>query len=187
MSNTTNNSLTKSHKGKFGKDFVFRTRDNVSIMAHPAKKSNKVPGESQIAVRRRFKMASRWAKQALADPDTLAFYQSVSDGMKTPYVMAVADYMRPPQVGSIDTSRYSGNIGDRIIVDATDNIKVKSVTVAIKGKDGIMIETGPCVEDLEADKWHYTATVNVPDLAGVIISAVALDTPNHPGELEVTL
>ncbi|MCK9422206.1 MAG: hypothetical protein M0Q38_06380 [Bacteroidales bacterium] len=187
MSKTTNNSLTKSYGGKFGKDFVLRTRDDVSIMAKPPKKSLKEPAESQMAIRYKFKTATRWAKQALQDPDLLAFYQSKANGMKTPYAIAVGDYMTSPIVKEIDASGYNGIIGDRIRIAAIDKVKVKSVTVTLTGNDGSMIESAPCVESLEANAWYFTATVAVPDLTGVKITAVAHDIPQHTGELEMTL
>jgi len=187
MSKTSDNSLTKFYKGKFGQDFVLRTRDDTSIMAKPPKKSSKEITESQEELRRKFKTATRWAKQALQDPELLAIYQSLASGMKTPYALAVGDYMNPPQVKSLDVSAYQGNVGDVIRVVAFDKIMVKSVTVTITGSDGTLIESGPCVEDLNLADWFYTATVPIADLTGVVVRAVAHDIPMHTGELEVTL
>lgn len=187
MSKTSDNSLTRTYRGKFGKDFVFRNRDNMSIMAKPPKKSAKAPTESQIEVRKKFKNAARWAKQALQEPDTLAFYQSVAKGMKTPFAKAVADYMRPPEVVSINTEAYQGNIGDRISVVAVDNLMVKHVTLSIYNPDGSLAETGQCVDSFNEDTWYFTATVAVADTAGLVVRAIAEDIPCHKGELSVTL
>jgi hypothetical protein len=187
MSNTTENSLTRTYRGKFGKDFVLRNRGDVSIMAKTPKKNSKEPAESQVATRRKFKTGTRWVKEALKDPDKLAFYQSIAQGMKTPYVMALSDYLHAPTVDDIDVSNYNGNVGDKIMVVATDKIKVKSVAVAITSAIGELIETGPCTEDLSADAWCYVAKVVVSDLAGVIVKAVAEDIPCHTGTLELTL
>lgn len=166
MSNTTENSLTRTYRGKFGKDFVLRNRGDVSIMAKTPKKSSKAPADSQLAIRRKLKnlAGSRWAKEALKDPETLAFYQSIAQGMKTSYVMALSDYMHTPTVDDIDVAKYKGNVGDKIMVVATDNIKVRSVTVTINSAKGELIETGPCTEDLSADAWCYNATAAVADL-----------------------
>ncbi len=105
MSNTTDNVLTKTYRGKFGKQLVFRNRDDVSIMAKPPKKNRKPWADTQLAQRRKFKMASRWAKQALLDQDTLAAYTALASGMKTTYVLAVTNYLRPHEVSK---SLYQG-------------------------------------------------------------------------------
>jgi hypothetical protein len=156
-------------------------------MAKPPKKKRKAPTESQLAVRRKFKLASRWAVNALMDPEKLAIYQAKASGMKTPYVIAIKDYLCPPEILEINYSNYNGNVGDKIKVVAEDDVKVKSVTVTITDKTGVMIETGPCIEEPGTDSWYFTATVSVADLAGVVISAVAEDIPSHTGTLDVTL
>jgi hypothetical protein len=187
MSNTTENVLTKTYRGKFGKQLVFRNRDEMSIMAKPPKKSLKPAADSQLAVRRRFKMASRWAKQALLDPDTLAAYAALASGMKTPYVLALTNYLRPPEISEIIVSGYAGTAGDKINVIAVDDFEVTGVTVKIIDASGTMIEQGPCQEDLSADCWIYTATETVADLSGLVIRAEAKDIPCHIGSLEITL
>jgi hypothetical protein len=187
MSNTTENVLTKTYRGKFGNQLVLRNRDNVSIMAKPPKKSQVPPSETQLAVRRKFKMASRWAKQALQDPATLAAYTARATGMKTPYVLAVTNYLKPPEVVEIITSGYAGEPGDTIRVVAADDFEVTEVTVKITDAAGTLIEQGACVEDLSADCWIYTTTVAVTDIEGLVISASAKDIPGHYGFLEITL
>ena len=95
--------------------------------------------------------------------------------------------MTPPQITDIIVSEYSGAVGNTINVVATDDFKVTDVTVTITDADGALIEKGTCQEDLSADCWVYTATVAVPDMSGVVITAVAKDVPGHPGTLEITL
>ena len=187
MSNSTDNVLTKTYRGKFGKQLVFRNRDEMSIIAKPPKKSLKPAADSQLAVRRKFKMASRWAKKALLDPDTLAAYKAMASGMKTPYVLAVTNYLRPPEIREIIVSEYSGEVGDKINVVAFDDFDVTGVKVKITDASGTLIEQGPCQEDLSADCWVYTATEAVTSLSGVVIRAEATDIPCHTGSLEITL
>lgn len=187
MSNTTENVLTKTYRGKFGKQLVFRNRDEMSIMAKPPKKSLKPAADTQITQRRKFKMASRWAKQALLDPITLAAYMAMASGMRTPYVMAVTNYLRPPEVREINASGYSGEAGCKIRVVAFDDFDVTGVTVKITDATGTLIEQGSCQEDLSSDCWVYTATVAVTSLSGVVIRAEAKDIPCHTGSLEITL
>ena len=187
MSNSRENVLTKTYSGKFGDQMVYRNRDGMSIMAKPPKKNLKNVANTQLAQRRRFKKACRWAKNALLDADTLAEYKAVARGMKTPYNMAVTNYLRPPEVSGIIVSEYFGEVGNKINVLAYDDFKLKSVTVIITDATGALIERGPCQEDLSADCWVYTATVAVSDLTGVVICARATDIPNHTASSEITL
>ncbi len=187
MSNTTENVLTKTYRGKFGDQMVFRNRDGMSIMAKLPKKNMKPVAESQLAVRRRFKMACRWAKQALLDPDNLAEYAALASGMKTPYIMAVTNYLRPPEVREIIASGYTGEAGNKINVVASDDFKVTGVTVKIIDASGMLIEEGPCQENLLADCWVYTTTVAIASLAGIVITAQAKDIPCHTASLSITL
>ena len=187
MSNTTENVLTKTYSGKFGNQVVFRNRGDKSIMAKMPRKNTRPVSAAQSAVRRKFKVACRWAKLALQDPDTLAAYQAQASGMKTPFVLAVTNYLRPPEVRSIVAMGYSGAAGGKICVEAFDDFRVTGVTVKITDASGTVIEQGPCQEDLAADCWVYTATVSVTSTAGATITAEASDFPGHTGLLAITL
>jgi hypothetical protein len=187
MSNSRENVLTKHYSGKFGDQMVFRSRNGLSIMAKPPKKTLKDANESQLATRRKFKMASRWAKDALQNPATLAEYTAMASGMKSPYVMAVTNYLCPPKINGINVSRYAGEEGNKIEVLATDDFKLKCVTVKITDATGTLIEEGPCQENLSSDCWEYTVTVTVTSLTGVVVCAAATDIPDHTTSLVVTL
>lgn len=184
---TKDNSLTKTYQGKFGEDFVLRNRGKVSIMAKPPKQSTKKLAGSQQAIRERFKQASIWAKDALQNPATLAYYKARCTGMQTPYAMAMADVMGVPEVREINVSKYNGAVGDQINVSAWDKFKVTGVTLKINGADGATIESGPCTQDIMSGIWNYTATVDLPDLIGVTVTATAIDFPGHNVEDTVTL
>ncbi len=187
MSSTNDNSLTKNYRGKFGNQLVYRNRGGVSIMAKLPRKSQKPAGEAQLAQRRKFKMASRWAKQILLDPVMLAEYTMRADGLKSPYNLAITNYLRPPEIQEINIMEYNGEAGSKIKVVAVDDFKITGVTVKITDAAGSLIEQGPCYEDLSADCWVYIANVAVTDLSGVVIRAEASDTPCHTTSLEITL
>ena len=187
MSTSTENVLTKLYGGKFANQMVYRTRDGVSILAKVPKKSQKEANNKQLATRRKFKMASKWAKKALQDPIVQAEYAALASGMKTPYIMAITNYLRPPVIDGINPSKYTGEAGSIIEVLANDDFKLKGVTVEIIDASGTLIESGPCEQNLSDDCWEYTATVAVANLTGVTITAVATDIPNHKATLFVTL
>jgi hypothetical protein len=187
MSSTTENYLTKNYRGKFGNQMVYRNRGDVSIMAKPPKKSAKEPTAAQMEIRRKFKQAVRWAKEALLDPANLAIYSAKATGMMTPYVVAMSDYLKPPVVHMIDSSGYKGVAGDQVLVLATDFTRVTGVSVKITDADDNVIEEGPCVEASNLDHWVYTATTVVDSLNELVITATATDIPGHTGTLLLNL
>ncbi len=93
MSITKSNAITKNYRGKFGDQVVFRNRFGHSVMAIPPKRSKTGPTENQVAARRRFLLASRYAKNILQDPDMLAAYTAkLRDGL-SPYILALTDWL----------------------------------------------------------------------------------------------
>ena len=187
MSITKSNAITKNYRGKFGDQVVFRNRFGHSVMTIPPRRPKTGPTENQVAARRRFMLASRYAKDVLQDPDMLAAYMAKSRDGLSPYILAVTDYLKPPFVDQVDASGYLGNPGDPIIVVAGDDFQLAGVTVKITDADGIMIEQGACVPNLTAGNYVLTSTVAVSNVAGTTITAKATDTPGHTAGLSVTL
>ena len=187
MSKTRENSLVKNFQGKFGDQFVYKTVDGVTILAKLPKRSLNPPTESQADVRENFSMAADWAKNALLDPDTLAAYSARAEGMRTPYILAVTNYLKPPKVKSIDASDYTGAAGSLIRVKAWDSFEVKSVSVKITDATGALIEEGACQLHPDDRIWVYTATEEVTNRTGVVVTAVVKNRPNHTGSLSLTL
>ncbi len=187
MSITKSNAITKNYRGKFGDQVVFRNRFGHSVMAIPPKRPKTAPTENQVAARRKFLLASRYAKNILQDPDMLAAYMARSHDGLSPYILAVTDWLNPPFVDQVDASGYHGNPGDRIGVVAGDDFELTAVTLKIVDADGALLEEGPCVFNLITGNHDFTATVEVSTLAGATIIAKATDTPGHTAELSVTL
>ena len=187
MSNSKSNAITRNYKGKFGDQIIFRNRNGKSIMCLPPEKSSSQPSDSQLAIRQRFRLASRYAKNVLLNPDMNALYATRAVNGMTPYLVAMTDHLRPPYVSEINTCDYTGNPGDKIHVAADDDFAVTEVTVSIFDAQGIEIEKGTCVQDSITSYYDYTATVSVANLTGVEIIAKARDYPGHVGDHFVTL
>jgi hypothetical protein len=187
MANSNANVITRDLHGKFGDQVVFRTSDGESITANVPDTYNATPSEAQLAVRERFKEATLWAKNTLADPDMLAAYSAKATGRMTAYTLAVADYLRAPKVTRIDVTGYSGHAGDIIFIKAIDDFKVKEVKVGIVGPDGNVLEKGNCVADANGIFWLYTATAENDPPQGTVITATAKDNPGNTGSMSVTI
>jgi hypothetical protein len=80
--------------GKFG-GLVFRQRpDGTTTVSRAPAKSNNKPSPAQLAQRRRFKEATAYANEILADPEGIAHYQErARRSNQTPRALAVSDYM----------------------------------------------------------------------------------------------
>jgi hypothetical protein len=187
MSNSKDNVITRNLHGKFGNQVVFKTRNGKSISANVPKTTKAAPVASQIATRDRFRKAVIWAKNALADPVQLAAYQAAATDGKSAFVVAVTDFLKPPRISEVDCSAYKGHVGDKIIVFAIDDFKVKEAGVKICNPSGTVIESGTCQPDVSGQNWQYTATTEVPSLSGMVITGIATDNPGHSVELSVPL
>ena len=79
--------------GKVG-NVIFRQMANGTVSVSPAPvRSTAKPSEAQKAHRQRFKEAAAYAKAALADPELRARYEAQATSDKTPYNLAVSDYL----------------------------------------------------------------------------------------------
>ena len=187
MSNSRENVITRRLHGKFGDQVVFRTRNGKSVTADIPKRSRKQATTPQVHTRDRFKLASIWAKTTLEDPAMLAAYAAKATDGKTAYVLAVTDFLKPPRISEISVAGYSGHPGDVIRVAAFDDFMVVDVKVKIRDAAGTLLEEGTCLPDSRRMFWLYTATVEVTDLTGVEITAIATDNPDHTGEDTVVI
>jgi len=184
---STTDDLIKTYSGIFGNLMVARNRNGKTVMVIPKKRITTTPTVNQARVRREFSYASRYAKSAMEDAERRAAYAArARDGMSA-YTMAMTDYLRPPSVDLIDATRYQGNPGEKIAVSAYDNFELTGVILKIVDTAGELIEAGPCEFNLTTGNYDFTATVAVPDRTGVVITAIATDTPGHTAELSITL
>jgi hypothetical protein len=184
---STTDELTKNYSGIFGNMMVARNRKGKTILTIPPTKPKRVPTEKMVNARRQFKLAANYAKTVLQDPVKLAAYAAKAHDYLTPYVLALTDYLKPPVVTQVDASRYLGQAGDKISVTAFDDFALTDVSVKVADATGALIEEGVAVFNLTNGNHDFTATVAVPDLAGVVITATATDNPGHPTELSITL
>jgi len=86
-----------------------------------------------------------------------------------------SDARLPPKINSLLTQGYTGKAGSCILVQATDNIKVKRVTVSIYDSEKSLVEESEAVENGDGFNWIFTAIVAVESIAGFVIEARAYD------------
>lgn len=178
MSNSNQNVLASTFKGKVGKQFVMKTMNGKSVIAIPPKKTTKPKTVNQVAHNNTFKEAIEYAKRSKLNPVLYQFYQSIRKPGQSAYTNAVSDFMKPAWITGIDTNKYKGEVGDNLRIFAGDNFRVVSVTVTINDPDGNLLETGEAA--IQDTSWDYTATVANATVAGSTVDVLVYDQPGHP-------
>jgi hypothetical protein len=177
MSKSRNNT-TAGLSGKTDQ-FVYRQVSGRTIVAKPPKKSTKAPTERQVAVKMKFRKAAAWSKSVLTDPAVLLEYKlaGTKRGVNA-YTSAMRDYLNPPSIDEIDTSKYLGQVGGIISIIAMDDFKVASVFVRIEKADGSLVEDG--VATASGDGLHYLFTSSIAgNISGNKVIVTATDMPGN--------
>jgi len=185
MGQVKENLLTKGFSGRIGDEIVFRQVGNRTLFSKRPRRSTIVTPNQQ-AQRDLFSKAVVFAKTMLLNPETLADYENRAKlaGIDSAYRAAITDYLKAPQLSSMDTDYYKGAVGDVIWIIALDDFKLQHMMVTLQRPDGSLIESGAAV--LEQGRWKYIATQASP-IAGVKVTAVATDRPGKEAKLEKVL
>lgn len=186
MAVVKDNIITDGLSGMLGGKIVFRKMgDKTVVSTRPV--NTAAPTDGQLAVRERFQEAVIYAKAAADDPATNAIYDPTAKKRKrTVYQVAVADFFKAPKINEVNLSDYKGQLGDVIMIRATDDFEVVKVEVEIVNPDGSVVETGLAVNQGN-NVWKYTATQENDDLNGDRISIRAYDRPGNEGTAEEVL
>ena len=181
MAESKDNVVTHGLTGKIDV-LVFRTRGKKTIVSRAPHKSNKPPTNAQKAVTEKFQRGVIYGKAVANDPAQKAAYQDAAQDGQTFYNVAIADYFNAPDIEEINVSGYTGAVGSKIVVKATDDFEVTKVHIKIENGDGTLVEEGDAVADIAGLTWVYTATVANASLAGDKITVTAFDNPGNETE-----
>ncbi len=173
--------------GKIGNSIVISQRSGQTIISQAPGKRTKEQSEAQKAHQVEFQQATIYGRSQMIDPASKAEYAAKAGGFKSPYNVAVADFLNAPHVDVIDFSKYTGSLGDPIRVRTTDDFKVVQVFVRINNADGSLVEEGYAVQSDNLLDWIYTATAANESLEGDRIIIRASDKPGNIGEAEESL
>jgi hypothetical protein len=183
-----NNNFTRGISGAVSHDMVFRKYKKKTSVYIKQERTSEL-SEKETAQRGKFKEGILYAKSAILDPVLKAEYQAVADATDFPnaYTVALADFLKGPEIKQIDISKYNGAIGDKILIKATDNFKVVSVEVIITKQNGSIIEAGLAVLAPSQLTWDYTVTAANQIAQGDTITVIASDVPGNNTVLEQAL
>jgi hypothetical protein len=178
MAKQKNNVVTHGLSGKIGNLLLFRQCAGQTVVSKiPA--VSKYESEGQRAHRRRFQRAVLYSGATVSDPVLNEAYAAKAGKGKTARNMAVADFLRAPDIDVIDLSGYHGHPGDVIRIEATDDFAVKEVKVVITNPGGDLVEEGFAKAEATGYEWTYTATAENESLDGDRIEVFASDTPGN--------
>jgi hypothetical protein len=166
MAIVRNNSVTQGFSGMLGNLIVFRQCGEKTIVAsrpRPVRKQSALQQEN----RRRFRDAALFAKFAMRDPQQKAYYWEKARKLRLPnaYTAAITDYMRKPAVSKVDTSRFHGHAGDRVVITAGKKaFPLASVEVTIANAHGIPIANSMALpKNLRKNEWTLRMPVPIAE------------------------
>ena len=102
MAKSQNDVVTHGLSGKIGDLLVFSQRGGKTIVSNAPRKSNKV-SEAQKQQRKKFQQAVLYATGAQSLPE---YETAAAKKGKTPYIVAVADFLNAPDIERVDVSGY---------------------------------------------------------------------------------
>ena len=184
MAKVQNNLIVHGLSGMIGKQLVIRRlpSGDYSVGAAPARVDNREPTAKEKAHQEQFRQAILYGQGARTNPEYQA--PAKARGLST-YNVAVADFLHPPEIQSVDLTGYTGAVGQTLHIKAVDDVKVATVGVAITLDDNTLVEKGQAVvSPQDPHLWTYTTTaaaasasvkviVDVADLAGHITEETA--------------
>ncbi len=187
MAQSKNNVLTHGLSGTVGDLIVFRVRGDKTFVSSKPRERSGEQTEAQKAQQARFQEATIYGRNAISDPEQKTAYGEKATEGKTAYNVAVADFLKAPNIKLIDLTGYSGKIGDIIKVTVTDDFKVTGVSVGIYNADGSEVEHGLAVQDGFKNDWVFTAKTDNASLDGDKIVVTASDIPGNISEKSESL
>lgn len=188
MSNVSKNLLVNRASGNVGKQYVYRTKGDKTIIARmPSRKTERALTEKEESFRERFAAAAVYAQTVMSSEQLRKEYQKKANANRSAANVAARDYLKAPRVKEIDLENYTGAVGSVIAIRAIDDFRVEQVHVNISAADGTLIEQGPAVQhEYDKSKWNYIAQQNNANVAGTKIIVTAIDLPGNKGTLEIT-
>jgi hypothetical protein len=181
MAQVKSNDITEGLSGRLGK-LIFRTYKGKTYVARRSSKPKK-ESEGQRNTRSKFKLATQYAKQMMADAERKAYYTDKAKELALPnaYTAAITDYMRKPEIRSIDASKYDGKPENHITILASKkDFKLDRVSVVVTSPDDVVLEQG-AAEYVGAGVWKYQSSL--PSSSGKSSYKIFVTAADQQGNL----
>ncbi len=169
MAKVRNNIVMKGLSGSLGDQLVIKMdkggRTIVSVK--PTFPGGRTFNPQQVAQQEAFKQASAYAKGSKTEE---LYVEKAQGTPMSSYNVAIADWFHEPEIVSVDLDAWSGQAGQLIRIEATDDVKITQVTVVITDESGVLLEQGAAVQ-ADGLWWQYTTTAAASGSPIVIVSA----------------
>jgi hypothetical protein len=183
MAVTYTNVLVRNFHGKVG-NIVLRVFGNKMVMSALPNTRNRKWSEAQLECQDRFRKATKFGHTVLADAELNLVYKNKAKENQSSWNASISDFLLKPKIESIDTSKYKGQEGDTIKIEAYDMYKVASVIVMIINALGLQIETGTAIQK-PTGEWVYKVSAQNPDWKGNRVVVRVSDLPGNVVQAEV--
>ncbi|MGA3013205.1 MAG: hypothetical protein ABSD71_04120 [Bacteroidales bacterium] len=177
MAVSQTNVLVKNFHGKVG-NIILRVLGNKMVMSALPSTRNRKWSEAQLENQDRFRKATKYGHKVLADAELDLFYKNKAKENQSSWNASISDYLLKPVIETIDTSKYKGQEGNTIKIEAYDRFKVASVIVIIINALGLQIENGSAVQK-STDEWIYKVTTENQDWKGNRVVVRVSDLPGN--------
>jgi formylmethanofuran dehydrogenase subunit D len=177
MAVSRNNVIVKNFHGRIG-NIVLRVFGNKMVMSALPSTRNRKWSEAQLACQDQFRKATKFGHKVLDNVELDMFYKKHAKENQSSWNASISDYLLKPEIETIDTSKYNGQEGDIIKVEAYDKYKVASVIVMIINALGLQIESGIAFA-MPTGKWVYKVTAENPDWKGSRVVVRVSDLPGN--------
>jgi hypothetical protein len=179
MAKVRNNIIIQGLSGTLGDQLVIKQdkAGRTIVATPPTVDPNRTFSAAQLERQDKFRDASVYAKGAKGE----TIYAEKAKGTpRTPSNVAMADWFHAPEIPEVDTSAWTGAVGQVIRIQAVDDVKVTQVNVVITDNLDAVLEQGAAVQ-AEGAWWNYTTTTTAENNAKIV--ATARDLPGNIKEV----
>jgi hypothetical protein len=175
MAKIVNNTLTSTFSGQVGDDIIFRRIGNRTFVMKKGV-NTKPATPAQRGRRNLFTEAQFYASGMLENPEKNQWYSIVAkvNGIRNAQLAAVKDFMSKPEIDTINTKGYTGNIGAVMYIIPKMLLKITRIEVTLYRADGVVLESGLAVK--HELHWKYVTTVFNQSVEGSKMAIVAHDS-----------
>ena len=166
------------YKGRVGDPIVVRARDDFEVVGVEIEVKN--PAGTVLEEGAATNVEGKWtyAAQTAAPPNTvLTIVARATDRAGNTATESVEQGGTLPLIHAIDVTGYHGQVGDPIVVRASDDVEVTGVSVLMRDA------AGEDIQDLVAvrvgDTWRAITTVAVPLGSTIVVTANATDAAGN--------
>ncbi|MCK7555979.1 hypothetical protein MKQ70_13490 [Chitinophaga sedimenti] len=172
------NAISSGARGQFGKQVVVYYRYGKQIIAKAPRKRPGRGTHGQERTKACFREGAHWSAKVRKSAQLHAVYKQGLYGGLNVHNLAIADFLQAPVIHGVE-------IGDSgIVVTATDNFKVASVTVRVYNRNGQLVESGKAAPE-DRDAWRYVPGKQHLDGCRIVVSAK--DLPGNEAVKEMVI